>query len=136
LATAAAAARAIEVALPNAAAHLPAVLDVLRSLAEEPSLPKPTRVQARLLMGDWAAAVELADEGLAADPKNVALRAAKVRAKVALRDFDAAQSELDMLKSARSVPAVVVAQPHWPSSGAIPWKARRGAVTLVGPARL
>jgi hypothetical protein len=107
---AAAAARAIEVALPNAAAHLPAVLDVLRSLAEEPSLPKPTRVQARLLMGDWAAAVELADEGLAADPKNVALRAAKVRAKVALRDFDAAQSELDMLKSARSVPAVVVAQ--------------------------
>jgi hypothetical protein len=107
---AAAAARATEVALPNAAARLPAVLDVLRSLAEEPSLPKQTRVQARLLMGDWAAAVELADEGLAADPKNVALRAAKVRAKVALRDFDAAQRELDMLKGARSVPAVVVAQ--------------------------
>ncbi len=107
---AAAAARAIEVALPNVAAQLPAVLEVLQSLAEEPSLPKPTRVQARLLMGDWAAAVELADEGLAADPKNVALRAAKVRAKVALRDFDAAQSELDLLKGARNLPAVVVAR--------------------------
>lgn len=107
---AAAAARAIEVALPNAAAHLPAVLDVLRSLAEEPSLLKQTRVQARLLMGDWAAASELADEGLAADLKNVALRAAKARAQIALRDFDAAERELDMLKGARSVPAVVVAR--------------------------
>jgi len=105
-----AAARAIEVALPNIAAHLPAVLDLLRSLAEEPGLPKQTRVQARLLMGDWAAAVELADEGLAGDPKNVALHAAKARAKVALREFDAAESELDMLKGARSVPAVVVAR--------------------------
>jgi len=104
------AARAIEVALPNAAEHLPAVLEVLRSLAEEPSLPKPTRVQALLLMRDWAAAVELADEGLASDPKNVALRASKVRAKVALRDFDAAQSELDLLKSARNLPAVMVAR--------------------------
>jgi len=44
--------------LPNMAAHLPAVLDVLRSLAEEPSLLKQTRVQARLLMGDWAAAAD------------------------------------------------------------------------------
>jgi hypothetical protein len=107
---AAAAARAIEVALPNTAAHLPAVLDVLRSLAEEPSLPKQTRVQARLLMGDWAAAVELADEGLAGDPKNIALRAAKARAKVALRDFDGAERELDMLEGARNVPAVAVAR--------------------------
>ena len=73
---AAATARALEIALPNAAAHLPAVLDVLRSLAEEPSLSKQTRVQARLLMGEWAAAIELADEGLTADPRNVALRAA------------------------------------------------------------
>jgi hypothetical protein len=107
---AAGAARAIEVALPNTAAHLPAVLDVLRSLAEEPSLLRQTRVQARLLMGDWAAAAELADEGLAADPKNVALRAAKARAQIALRDFDAAERELAMLKGARSVPAVVVAR--------------------------
>ena len=107
---AAAATRAIEVALPNTAAHLPAVLDVLLSLADEPGMPKTTRVQARLLMGDWAAAAELADEGLAADPKNVALRAAKARAKVALRDFDAAERELDMLKAARNLPAVVVAR--------------------------
>ena len=107
---AAAAARAIEVALPNTAAHLPAVLDVLRSLAEEPSLLKQTRVQARLLMGEWAAAIELADEGLASDPKNVALRAAKARAQIALRDFDAAERELDALKGARGVPAVVVAR--------------------------
>ena len=107
---AAAASRAVEIALPNTAAHLSAVLDVLRSLAEEPGLPRQTRVQARLLMGDWAAAVELADEGLAADPKNVVLRAAKARAKVALREFDAAESELDMLKGARNVPAVVVAR--------------------------
>jgi hypothetical protein len=107
---AAAAARAIEVALPNTAAHLSAVLDVLRSLAEEPGLPKQTRVQARLLMGDWTTAVELADEGLAADPKNIALRAAKARAKIALRDFDAAERELDTLKGARNVPAVAVAR--------------------------
>jgi hypothetical protein len=108
---AAAAARAIEIALPNTtAAQLPAVHDLLRSLAEEPGLLKQTRVQARLLMGDWAAAVELADEGLEADPKNVALRAAKARAKVALRDFDAAERELDLLKGARNVPAVVVAR--------------------------
>ena len=105
-----AAARAIEVALPNIAARLPAVLDLLRSLADEPGLPKQTRVQARLLMGDWAAAAELADEGLAADPKNVFLRAAKARAKVALREFDAAESELDMLKGTRNVPAVAVAR--------------------------
>jgi hypothetical protein len=107
---AAAATYAIEAALPNTAAHLPAVLDVLLSLAEEPGLPKPTRVQARLLMGDWAAAAELADEGLAADPRNVALRAGKARAKVALRDFDAAERELDMLKGARNLPAVVLAR--------------------------
>ena len=106
----AAAARAIEVALPNTATRLPAVLDVLRSLAEEPGLLKQTRVQARLLMGDWTAAVELADEGLAADPKNIALRAAKARAKIALRDFDAAERELDMLKGSRNVPAVAVAR--------------------------
>ena len=107
---AAAAARAIEVALPTTAARLPAVQEVLRSLAEEPSLLRQTRVQARLLMGDWAAATELADEGLAADPKNVVLHAAKARAEIALRDFDAAERELDMLKGARNVPAVVVAR--------------------------
>jgi len=107
---AAAAARAIEVALPNTTANLPGVLDLLGSLADEPGLLKQTRVQARMLMGDWAAAVELAEEGLAADPKNVALRAAKARAKVALRDFDAAERELDMLEGARNVPAVVVAR--------------------------
>jgi hypothetical protein len=73
-------------------------------------LLRQTRVQARLLMGDWAAAAELADEGLAADPKNVALRVAKARAQIALRDFDAAERELAMLKGARSVPAVVVAR--------------------------
>ncbi|HEX7597708.1 MAG TPA: hypothetical protein VF518_05800, partial [Polyangia bacterium] len=106
---AAAAARAVEVALPSAAAHLPAALEVLQSLAEEPGLSKTTRVQARLLMGDWAAAVELADEGLTTDSKNIALRAAKVRAKVALRDFAAAETELELLKSARNIPAVVVA---------------------------
>ena len=107
----AAAARAVEIALPNTtAAKLSAVLDVLRSLAEEPGLTKQTRVQARLLMGDWTAAVELADEGLEADPKNIGLRAAKARAKVALRDFDAAERELDMLKGARNVPAVAVAR--------------------------
>jgi len=93
------------------AAHLPAVLDVLRSLAEEPSLLKQTRVQAPPAHGRLGRGLaELADEGLAADPKNVALRAAKARAQIALRDFDAAERELDMLKGARSVPAVVVAR--------------------------
>ena len=106
---AAAAAHAVEVALPNTADRLPAALDVLRSLAEDPSLSAPTRVQARLLMGDWAAAVELADEGLAADPKNINLRAAKARAKAALRDFAAAEAEIGLLKGSRQLPTVALA---------------------------
>ena len=104
-----AASRALDMALPNTASRLPAALDVLRSLAEEPGFPTMTRVQARLLMQDWSAAVELADEGLAAEPKNINLRAAKLRAKAALRDFAAADGEAAALKSNRSHPAVAVA---------------------------
>ena len=103
-------------------------------LAEEPSLPKPTRVQARLLMGDWTAAVELADEGLAADPKNIALRAAKVRAKVALRDFDAAATRARLAQGcAQPAGGGGGAGPRWPSSGAIPWRsATRRCQPLLG----
>ncbi len=103
------AARALDVALPNTAARIPAALEVLRSLAEEPGLPAPTRVQARLLMNDWSAAAELADESLVGQPKNIPLRAAKLRAKAALRDFAAADAEAVRLKAQRNHPAVAVA---------------------------
>jgi hypothetical protein len=102
-------ARSLEVALPNTASRLPAALDLLRSLADEPGLPAATRVQARLLMNDWGAAVELVDQALAGEPKNVSLRAAKLRAKAALRDFAAADAEAAQLKAQRSLPAVAVA---------------------------
>jgi hypothetical protein len=103
------AARSLEVALPNTASRLPAALELLRSLADEPGLPALARVQARLLMNDWGAAVELADEALKGDPKNFSLRASKLRAKAALRDFAAADAEAAQLKAHRSLPAVAVA---------------------------
>lgn len=106
---AAGAARALETALPSTAARIPAARDLLQSIGDDPGLPAPPRVRARLLVGDWSAAIELADQGLSGDPKQVGLRAAKARALVALRDFANAGHELDLLNGVR-VPQVVVAR--------------------------
>jgi hypothetical protein len=101
------AARALEVALPSVAARIPAARELIQSVSDDPGLPAPARVQARLLLGDWSAAIELADQGLSGDPKHIVLRAAKARALASLRDFVGADRELDLLKDSRLAQVLV-----------------------------
>ena len=105
-----AASRATDLALPKAVERLPAARDVLRAIAEDASLPALPRTQARLLRGEWNMAAQLADAGLAKEPKNVPLRAARVRALAALKDFQTAEQELALLKGARNLTALALAQ--------------------------
>lgn len=105
-----AAARATDLALPKAVERLPAAKDVLRAIAEDASLPALPRTQARLLRGEWDMAAELADAGLAKEPKNVPLRAARVRALAALKNFRTAEQELALLKGSRNLTALALAQ--------------------------
>lgn len=105
-----AASRAVALALPTVATKIPAAKDILRAIAEDPGLPALPRVQARLLMGEWNAAVEQTDDGLARDPKNISLRSAKVHALAALKDFASAERELTVLKTSANQPVVVLAR--------------------------
>jgi len=90
--------------------RLPAAKEILRAIAEDARLPALPRTQARLLRGEWDQAAELADAGLAKDPKNVPLRAARVRALAAQNSFGAAEQELALLKGTRNLTALAVAQ--------------------------
>ncbi|MBN2574949.1 MAG: hypothetical protein JXP73_10340 [Deltaproteobacteria bacterium] len=105
-----AASRAADLAQARVAERLPAAREALRLLAEDASLPALPRAQARLLRGEWAIASELADAGLAKDRKNAPLRAARVRALAALKDFATAEREMALLKGSRSLSAVALAQ--------------------------
>ena len=67
------------------------------------------RSQARLLRSEWTAAVALADSGLAADPKNAAMRSVKVRALVGSKDLAAAESELVLLRGSHNASALAAA---------------------------
>ena len=107
---AASAVRATELAQPRIAERVPGAKEVLRALAEDASLPALPRAQARLLRGEWAMAAEIADGGLAKEPKNVPLRAARVRALAALKDFARAEQELAHLKGTRNLTALALAQ--------------------------
>ncbi len=104
------AARAVELAQPGVAERLPAAKEVLRALAENAALPALPRVQARLLRGEWDQAASLAEGGLAKEPRNVVLRAARVRALAALKDFPKAEHELALLKGTRNLGALALAQ--------------------------
>jgi hypothetical protein len=104
------ASRAADLVLPAVVERLPAAKEVLRGLAEDASLPPLPRAQARMLRGEWAEAAEVADAGLAKEPKNALLRAARVRALAALKDFGKAEQELAALKSSRNLTALALAQ--------------------------
>jgi len=104
-----AAARAADLALPMVVARLAGAKNILLTLAEDPALPALPRAQARLLLGEWAVANQLADAGLSSDPKNAALRAAKVRALAALKNFSAAETELTLLRGSRNSSAIALA---------------------------
>ena len=105
-----AASRAIDIVLPGVAERVVAARDVLRAIAEDAGLPALPRAQARLLRGEWGMASDLADAGLAKDGKNVPLRAARVRALAALKDFQAAEQDLALLKGSRNLTALALAQ--------------------------
>ncbi len=90
-------------------ARLAGARNILLALAGDPALPALPRAQARLLLGESAVAVQLADAGLSTDPKNAALRAAKVRALVALKSFPAAEAELTLLRGSRNPSAIALA---------------------------
>ena len=104
-----AASRAVDLALPTVVARLAGAKSILLALAEDPALPALPRAQARLLLGEWEGANQLADAGLSSDGKNAALRAAKVRALAALRNFSAAETELTLLRGARNLSAIALA---------------------------
>jgi len=104
-----AASRAVDLALPTVVGRLAGAKTILLALAEDPALPALPRAQARLLRGEWAVATQLADAGLSSDPKNASLRAAKVRALAALKDFAAAETELALLRGSHNLPAVALA---------------------------
>jgi hypothetical protein len=105
----AAAARAVDLALPAVAMRVPGAGQVMRLIADEPSLPALPRTQALLLVGDYKGAAKRADDGLAVESRNIALRAAKVRALAGLREFEPAEHELAQLKNASNSPVVVAA---------------------------
>jgi hypothetical protein len=104
-----AASRAVDLALSTVVARLAGARNILLALAGDPALPALPRAQARLLLGEWAGAVQLADAGLSTDPKNAALRAAKVRALAALKNFSAAEAELTLLRGSRNPSAIALA---------------------------
>ena len=104
-----AASRAVDLALPAVVGRLAEARNVLLALAEDPGFPALPRVQARLLRGQWAFAARFADVGLSSDPKNALLRAAKVRALAALKDFSAAEIELEFLRDLHSPSALALA---------------------------
>ena len=105
-----AASRATDLALPSVVGRLPAAKDVLRAIAEDASLPALPRAQARFLRGELEQAAELADAGLAKEPKNIPLRAIRVRALATLKSFAAAEQELALLKGSRNLTALALAQ--------------------------
>jgi hypothetical protein len=104
-----AASRAVDLAQPAVVARLAIAKHILGALAEDPALPALPRAQARLLRGEYATVIELADAGLSGDPKNAPLRAAKVRALSARKDFSAAEAELSLLRGSRNLPATALA---------------------------
>jgi len=104
-----AASRAVELALPSVVSRLLAAKEILRAVAEDTGLPALPRAQAWLLMGDFVAASELADRGLATDARNLPLRAVKVRALASLKEFGAAQRELLTCKDSRNFTLVALA---------------------------
>ena len=104
-----AASRAVDLALPARVGRLTEARNILLTLAEDPGLPALPRVQARLLLGQWAIAAKLAEEGLSSDPKNASLRAAKVRALAASKDFSSAETELALLRTSHNLSAVALA---------------------------
>jgi len=83
--------------------------DILLALAEVPGMPALPRAQARLLRGEWTLAAQLADAGLSSDAINAPLRAAKVRALAALKDFSAAETELALLRASHNLSAIALA---------------------------
>ncbi len=95
-------ARALDLAMPKVAARFVGAEQILREVADDPGMSALPRAQALLLLGDWDAALERTDAGLASDAKNILLRAAKVRALAARKDFAAAEREIASLKSARN----------------------------------
>jgi len=104
-----AASRAVDLALPTIVGRFAFARDILLALAEDPGMPALPRAQARLLRGEWALAAQLADAGLSSDAKNAPLRAAKVRALAALKDYSAAEAEMAALRASHNLSAVALA---------------------------
>jgi len=102
--------RALDLALPKLGSGFAGAKQVLREVADDPGMAALPRAQAALLMGDWGKALERADAGLASDGKNILVRAAKVRALAARKEFDAAERALEPLKAARSPSVLALAQ--------------------------
>jgi hypothetical protein len=102
--------RALDLALPKVAAESAGAKQILRDIAEDPGMAALPRAQAALLVSDWDTALERAEAGLSSDARNILLRAAKVRALAARKDFDAAEREILHLKGARNPSVLALAQ--------------------------
>lgn len=101
--------RAVELASSGVVVKIAEARKTLQVLAEHTGMAALPRAQARLLRSEWAAAAATADDGLAADPKNVLLRVVKVRALVATNALALAASELATVRASRNASAVAVA---------------------------
>lgn len=114
-----AAARSVDMALPSVATRVSGAKAIMRLVAEDPSLPALPRAQALLLMGDFKAAAARAEAGLAVESRNIALKAAKIRALAGLGDLPGAEQALQQLKNEGNTPVVIAA--------ALTLELRRGA---------
>ena len=103
-------ARALDLAVPKLGAEASGQRPALQDIAADPGLSALPRAQALLLLGDYGAALERAEAGLASDGKNALLRTAKVRALAGRADFSAAEQEIQAIKAARSPSLVALAQ--------------------------
>ncbi len=94
------AAHELEVADPRAIKLAP-VKNVVDTLAANPNVPAPSRMQMSLLSGDNASARQTAEEILKTDPKHVQARAGKARAMANQGDMEGALTEFEQIKTAK-----------------------------------
>jgi hypothetical protein len=96
-----AAAATLALADPRPSATVSSAKEVVDSLAGNPSLAPPARMQMSLLAGDYGGAKQTADQILKTEPGNVRARAGKVRALTGQGELEQAVNEFDGIKTSK-----------------------------------
>ncbi len=96
-----AAAGTLQAADPRPGTTVLAAREIVETLAANPQVAPPARMQMSLLAGDNGGARVTAEEILKAEPAHVQARAGKVRALAGMGDVEAAINEFDGIKKSR-----------------------------------